>query len=92
MSLDLKGTAFLTVDGAGPVFVSGRPQPLLTVNGRQPSILMDVLIPNTVPSTIMVLRGSLLMPLHLRRLVVAAIGGLGQRENYCRFMVTVVDR
>ena len=57
MSLGLKGTAFFTVDVVGPVFVSGQPQPLLTVNGRQLFILMAVLVPNTVPSTIVALRG-----------------------------------
>ena len=57
VSLGLKGRAFFTVDSAGLVFVSGRPQPLLTVNGQQPFILMAVLVPNTVPSTIVALRG-----------------------------------
>ena len=57
MSLGLKGTAFFTVDVVGPVFVSGQSQPLLTVNDRQSSILMDVLVPNTAPSTIVALRG-----------------------------------
>ena len=57
VSLGLKGTASFTVDGAGPVFFSGRPQPSLIVDGRQPFILMAVLAPNTVPSAIVALRG-----------------------------------
>ena len=56
MRLEVKGVAFSFVKRTGPVSVSGRPQPSLTVNGGQPPILMAVLVANTVLSAIVALK------------------------------------